>query len=74
MDIQATIREIKKELRLAMNGIASSYMRENGLQYKLNFGVELPRLRTIAQEFPASQRFGKKISESANCWLQCCNL
>ena len=44
MDIQETIRQIKKELRLAMNGIASSYMRENGMNYKLNFGVELPRL------------------------------
>ncbi|MBR2379509.1 MAG: DNA alkylation repair protein [Paraprevotella sp.] len=61
MDIQATIREIKKELRLAMNGIASSYMRENGLQYKLNFGVELPRLRTIAQEFPASHELAQAL-------------
>lgn len=61
MDIQATIREIKKELRLAMNGIASSYMRENGLQYKLNFGVELPRLRTIAHGFPASHELAQAL-------------
>ena len=51
MDIQATIRQIKTELRLSMNGVASAYMRENGANYKLNFGVELPRLRTIAAAF-----------------------
>ena len=44
MDIPETIRKIKTELRLAMNGVASAYMRENGMNYKLNFGVELPRL------------------------------
>lgn len=51
MDIQDTIRTIKSELRLAMNGVASAYMRESGIRYKLNFGVELPRLRGIAQQF-----------------------
>lgn len=51
MDTQDTIRRIKTELRLAMNGVASAYMRESGIRYKLNFGVELPRLRSIAQEF-----------------------
>lgn len=52
MDIQETIRKIKTELRLSMNGVASAYMRDNGMRYKLNFGVELPRLQTIAAEFP----------------------
>lgn len=50
MNVQETIRHIKTELRLSMNGIASAYMRESGVRYKLNFGVELPRLRTIAAE------------------------
>ena len=61
MDIQETIRQIKKELRLAMNGIASSYMRDNGMNYKLNFGVELPRLRTIAQEFPSDHELAQAL-------------
>ena len=61
MDIQETIRQIKKELRLAMNGIASSYMRENGVEYKLNFGVELPRLRTIAQDFPVDHDLAQAL-------------
>jgi len=44
------ITEIKGKLRLSMNGIASTSMREAGMGYKLNFGVTLPELRTIAQD------------------------
>lgn len=45
------LREIKAQLRLAMNGTASSSMREKGLVYKLNFGVELPRIKQIASQY-----------------------
>ncbi len=51
MDTRETIRTIKTELRLSMNGVASALMRESGIDYKLNFGVELPRLQDIAQQF-----------------------
>lgn len=46
--IHEKTREIKKELRLAMNGIVSSLQRNQGLNYKINFGVEVPRLKAIA--------------------------
>ena len=42
------VREIKKSLRLAMNGIVSTLQRRQGLDYKINFGVEIPRLKGIA--------------------------
>ncbi len=48
MDIKEQLREIKTQFRLAMNGAVSQSMREKGLVYKLNFGVELPRIKTIA--------------------------
>ena len=48
MDVQEKVRDIKKQLRLFMNGMASQSMRDKGLDYRLNFGVELPRLREIA--------------------------
>ena len=35
--LQDEIREIRKELRLAMNGVISTSMREKGIVYKLNF-------------------------------------
>lgn len=43
------VREIKKSLRLAMNGIVSTLQRRQGLDYKINFGVEIPRLKGIAE-------------------------
>ena len=43
-----TVREIKGKLRLFMNGVLSQSLREKGLQYRLIFGVELPRLKEIA--------------------------
>ena len=33
-----------------MNGVASQSMRDKGLDYKLNFGIELPRLKEIADK------------------------
>lgn len=51
MNITEEIRKIKQELRLSMNGVASAFMREGGLNYKLNFGVEIPRLQSIAKDF-----------------------
>lgn len=33
-----------------MNGVASARMRESGLMYHVNFGIELPRLQQIADE------------------------
>lgn len=51
MDLQEQLRAIKTELRLSMNGVVSQSMREKGLDYKLNFGVELPRIKTIAAAF-----------------------
>ncbi len=51
MEINELIKEIKMQLRLSMNGVASKSMREKGLAYKLNFGVELPRLKEIARQY-----------------------
>ena len=51
METQETIREIKKQFRLFMNGVVSQSMREKGLDYKLNFGIEVPRIKEIAAKF-----------------------
>ncbi|MCD8266954.1 MAG: DNA alkylation repair protein [Prevotellaceae bacterium] len=50
--LRETLIEIKKEFRANMNGVASSYMRRCGLSYHVIFGIELPRLREIADGFP----------------------
>ncbi len=51
MGTNEQIKEIKKQFRLFMNGVVSQSMREKGLDYKLNFGIELPRLKEIAAKF-----------------------
>lgn len=64
MTIPEQIKEIKTQLRMAMNGAASQSMRESGLDYRLNFGVELPRLKTIAA------RFGKNHDLAQALWKE----
>ena len=56
MTTQDTIKEIKLELRAAMNGVVAAQMRQAGMPYKLIFGVELPRLQEIAREFRTHHR------------------
>ena len=54
-DIQETIREIKKDFRLSMNGVVSTLQRRQGLDYKINFGIEFPRLKAIAEKYPQNR-------------------
>ena len=51
MDLHEQLKEIKTQFRLSMNGAVSQSMREKGLVYKLNFGVELPRIKSIASAY-----------------------
>lgn len=51
-DLNEQIRLIKRALRGVMNGPVSHSMREKGLNYKVNFGVELPRLKEMADSLP----------------------
>ena len=51
MDVKEQLKDIKTQLRLSMNGAVSQSMREKGLVYKLNFGVELPRIKAIAETY-----------------------
>ena len=46
--LQNELKEIRTRLRLAMNGVISTSMREKGIVYKLNFGVPLPEIKQIA--------------------------
>ncbi len=52
METTEQLRQIKCALRGMMNGPVSQSMREKGLTYKVNFGVELPRLRELAETLP----------------------
>lgn len=55
------VNEIKKELRASMNGVLSARMREAGMPFKLIFGVELPRLQSIAEEFSKDKDLANQL-------------
>ena len=68
------LKDIKTQLRLSMNGAVSQSMREKGLVYKLNFGVELPRIKGYCcrlREGPlplAQALVERRYSASAKYW------
>lgn len=61
MTTHEIINNIKKELHANMNGIASAYMRQNGPAYRLNWGIELPRLKAIAAEFEPNHQVAQRL-------------
>lgn len=60
-NIQETLKEIKKDFRLSMNGVVSTLQRRQGLQYKINFGIEIPRLKSIAEKYPQEKELAKAL-------------
>lgn len=58
------LRHVKRSLRGVMNGPVSASMRDKGLAYKINFGVELPRIKELAAEFP------KRYDLAAALWKE----
>lgn len=61
MDLHQQLKDIKTQLRLSMNGAVSQSMREKGLVYKLNFGVELPRIKNIAASYTKNHELAQTL-------------
>lgn len=55
------IKNIRTDLRLAMNGVVSSSMRDKGVDYKMNFGVDIPRVKEIANKYDQSASLAKEL-------------
>lgn len=55
------IRDIRKRCRMAMNGIASASMRGYGLNYKLNFGVSIQKIKDIAARYEADKDLAETL-------------
>lgn len=51
MQHEDIIRDIRRRCRMAMNGMASASMRNHGLDYKLNFGVDIKKIKDIAARY-----------------------
>jgi 3-methyladenine DNA glycosylase AlkD len=50
-DITQMVKEIKQSFRQMMDGSVAKSMRDKGVDYKLNWGATLPRLREMADGF-----------------------
>lgn len=55
------IKDIRTRLRLAMNGVVSTSMREHGVDYKLNFGVSIPKIKEIASLYPENSQLADML-------------
>ena len=60
-DVHETIKDIKSKFRLFMNGVISQSMRDKGMDYKLNFGIEYPRIREIAADYEPSHELAQAL-------------
>ena len=58
-EIENQLIQIKKLIRLSMNGVASESMQQLG--YKINYGVSLPRIKEIAGRFPKNHALAQRL-------------
>lgn len=54
--IDQKVKEIKQAFRQMMDGATARSMREKGLDYRLNWGATIPRLRQMADEIISEVR------------------
>jgi len=59
--LEAQIAEIKSKIRLSMNGIVSDQMTQNGILYKKNYGVSIPRIKEIALMYTPNHELAQRL-------------
>lgn len=60
-DLNQQLSDIKRSIKLSMNGVVADAMSSQGVSYKQNFGVELPVLRSIAQGFAPNEDLANRL-------------
>ena len=55
------LRDIRTQLRLSMNGIIATSMREKGMNYRMNFGVDIPKIHQIAQKYTPDKTLAETL-------------
>lgn len=60
-ELDAQIKNILTTIRLSMNGVVTDSMQAHGLQYKRNYGVDIPRLRNIASALPKQHDLAQRL-------------
>ena len=55
------IKKIRTDLRLSMNGAVSSSMRDKGINYRMNFGVGIPRINQIYEKYEQDKEIDETL-------------
>lgn len=55
------INDIRRKIRLSMNGVVSEEMALRGAAYKQNYGVSVLRLREIARMYPKNHDLAQRL-------------
>ena len=58
MKMDEILKSIRVDLRRSMNGDVSKNMRDKGLNYYINFGIDIIRLRTLSKRHEPSAELG----------------
>ena len=59
--LDAQLTEIRSKIRLSMNGIVSGLMAQNGIVYKINYGVSIPRIKEIALSYIPNHELAQRL-------------
>jgi hypothetical protein len=60
-DLDRQVKQIRSRIRLLMNGEVAQQLRDSGLDYPKMYGVSLIHLRTLSQEFQASNALADRL-------------
>ena len=60
-EVSETVARLKREFHSMMNGVASGSMREKGLDYGVNFGVEGVRLVELSKTLPRDSALARAL-------------
>lgn len=59
--VDFVLRNVRRDLRLSMNGVAAASMKEKGVAYRMNFGVSIPHLIRIASEYEPDRFLAERM-------------
>ena len=60
-ELDKQISEIRRKIRLSMNGIVSEQMTQNGIVYKKNYGVDIPRIKEISKNYTPNHDLAQRL-------------
>lgn len=63
-DIDNMVRRLYSRLRVEMNGAVSASMRERGMEYRLNYGVSIPTIEDVVEEYRGNNALALRLYES----------